>query len=77
MFAEVNGFRIHYELQGEGRPLILLHGNGEDMSIFDVAVEELKDFFQVVTVTQGTRKVVIRSGSTMRSMILAFSNSGC
>ena len=27
--------------------------------------------------TQGTRKVKIRSGSTNRSMILAFSNSGC
>ncbi len=50
MFAEVNGIRIHYEVEGEGRPLILLHGNGEDMSIFDVAVEELKDFFKVVTV---------------------------
>ena len=50
MFAEVNGIRIHYEVEGEGRPLILLHGNGEDMSIFDVAVEELKDFFTVVTV---------------------------
>ncbi len=50
MFADVNGVRIHYETCGEGRPLVLLHGNGEDMSIFDVTVEELKDFFMVVTV---------------------------
>ncbi|MBR4226733.1 MAG: alpha/beta hydrolase [Candidatus Methanomethylophilaceae archaeon] len=50
MFAEVNGVRIHYESAGEGRPLVLLHGNGEDMSIFDVAVEELKDNFRVITV---------------------------
>jgi len=50
MFADVNGVRIHYEAVGEGRPLIMLHGNGEDMSIFDVAIEELKDFFTVITV---------------------------
>ena len=50
MYVETNGVRIHYEISGNGRPLILLHGNGEDMSIFDVAVEELQDFFTVVTV---------------------------
>ena len=38
MFLEVNGIRIYYEKRGEGRPLILLHGNGEDHTIFDQAL---------------------------------------
>ncbi len=42
MIAEVNGIRLFYEKSGEGRPLILVHGNGEDHTIFDEAVRELK-----------------------------------
>ncbi len=25
-YAEVNGLRMYYEIHGEGRPLVLLHG---------------------------------------------------
>ena len=39
MDAFVNGIRLSYEQYGEGRPLVLLHGNGEDHTIFDEAVE--------------------------------------
>jgi len=41
MIALVNGVRIHYETVGAGPPVILLHGNGEDHSIFDRLAEEL------------------------------------
>lgn len=43
MFAEVNGIRLFYEQSGIGRPLILVHGNGENHTIFDEAVEVLKE----------------------------------
>lgn len=45
MFVEVNHIRLYYELIGEGEPLIMIHGNGEDHSIFYKAVEILKDHF--------------------------------
>ncbi len=45
MDAFVNGIRLHYEQYGEGRPLVLLHGNGEDHSIFDEAMEVLGEHF--------------------------------
>ena len=38
MDIRVNGIDIHYEVGGEGRPIILLHGNGEDHTIFDKLV---------------------------------------
>ena len=41
MDAFVNGIRLYYEQRGEGRPLVLLHGNCEDHSIFDEAMEAL------------------------------------
>ena len=46
-FAEVNGVSIFYEKKGEGAPLIMVHGNGEDHTIFEEAAEVLKDQFTV------------------------------
>ncbi len=37
----VNGVTLHYETAGEGRPVVLVHGNGEDHHIFDVAIAQL------------------------------------
>ena len=45
MIAQINGIDLYYEKTGSGRPLLLVHGNGEDHTIFDVAIEELKEHF--------------------------------
>ena len=45
MIIEVNGVNLNYEKTGSGRPLILLHGNGEDHRIFDKGIELLKERF--------------------------------
>ena len=45
MFMEVNGVSLYYEKRGAGRPLILLHGNGEDHTIFDQSVLVLEKRF--------------------------------
>ena len=39
--VHVNGVTLHYEEEGEGRPVVLVHGNGEDHHIFDVAADQL------------------------------------
>lgn len=43
MFVKVNGIELYYEVVGNGRPLIMLHGNREDHSIFEKAAERLKE----------------------------------
>ena len=45
MIAHVNGIDLFYEKTGEGRPLVLVHGNGEDHTIFDEAAAELSGSF--------------------------------
>ena len=34
MTVKVNGIELFYETVGEGRPLVMVHGNGEDHTIF-------------------------------------------
>ena len=46
MFVTVNGINMFYDVVGEGKPLIMVHGNGEDHSIFYRAAERLKESFR-------------------------------
>ena len=50
MKISVNGIALHYEKSGEGRPLILLHGNGETHAIFDKALPLLAARFTVYAI---------------------------
>ena len=36
-FVDVDGVRLHYTVQGEGPPLVMLHGNGVTHSDFDTS----------------------------------------
>lgn len=50
MIIEVNGVSLFYEKRGRGRPLILLHGNGETHKIFDKALSLLSESFTVYAI---------------------------
>ncbi len=45
MYAEVSGIKLYYEVKGTGRPLVLLHGNGEDHTIFNEAEDVLSSCY--------------------------------
>ena len=47
MFCDTTKVKLHYEVSGSGAPLIMLHGSGEDISIFDRAVPLLEKHFTV------------------------------
>ena len=47
MLARVNNIAIYYEVYGSGRPLIMLHGNGEDHHIFSGIVDKLASEFKI------------------------------
>ena len=50
MIAEVNGVKLFYEKRGEGRPIVMVHGNGEDHTIFDKAAVSLSARYAVYCV---------------------------
>ena len=41
---------LNYNKEGNGSPLILLHGNGEDLHIFDKLTKQLKQHFTVYAI---------------------------
>ena len=47
MLVKVNDVNLYYEVLGEGQPLLMVHGNSEDHTIFDAAAAVLKDHFKV------------------------------
>lgn len=44
------GINLYYEKAGEGPPLVLVHGNGEDHTVFDRLIPHLAEFFTVYAV---------------------------
>lgn len=47
---QVNNINFFYTCTGSGEPLIMLHGNGEDHTIFDEAAEVLSKHFTVYAI---------------------------
>lgn len=47
MEIKVNDITLYYEKKGFGKPLIMLHGNGESHEIYDVLCDALKDTFEL------------------------------
>lgn len=39
--VDVNGITLHYAMIGEGKPIVLIHGNGEDHHLFDTEIVQL------------------------------------
>jgi|SRR5450432_265707 non-heme chloroperoxidase len=45
----VNGVRIHYNIEGKGEPLILIHGSVVDIRYWKEQIPVLSQYFEVIT----------------------------
>ena len=50
MYAEVNGINLYYEIHGEGRPLVLLHGGLGSSEMFAPVLPAFAEHHQVILV---------------------------
>lgn len=50
MILEASKVNLYYKKYGSGQPLILLHGNGEDHTIFEKAIPLLENYFTVYAI---------------------------
>lgn len=46
----VGGIRIHYRSAGQGSPIMLFHGNGQDSQVFQRQIQDLSKHFHVIAV---------------------------
>lgn len=46
-YASVNGIKLYYTVSGSGKPILLIHGNGEDHTIFDKLIKKLQKNYTV------------------------------
>ncbi len=49
-YAEVNGVKLAYTVSGEGAPVLLIHGNAQNHTIFDVLIKDLAEDYTVYAV---------------------------
>ncbi|MDR2368254.1 MAG: alpha/beta hydrolase, partial [Deltaproteobacteria bacterium] len=50
MYIDLQSVRLFYKHVGSGEPLLFLHGNSEDHTIFDPLVEKLKDHYAIYAI---------------------------
>ena len=50
MNIKVNDIELYYEKTGQGRPIILLHGNGESLDIFKILLKQLSPNYTVYAI---------------------------
>jgi 3-oxoadipate enol-lactonase len=49
-YCSTNGVKIHYEISGDGYPLVLVHANPFDRRLFLYQVAHLSTFFKVIAI---------------------------
>ncbi len=49
-YKKVNGINMYYEMYGEGRPLIFLHGNGGSIRSSRAKIDYFKKYFKVIAI---------------------------
>jgi pimeloyl-ACP methyl ester carboxylesterase len=49
-YKHVNGIKLYYEIYGEGKPLIFLHGNGGSIRSASGKIEYFKKYYKVIAI---------------------------
>lgn len=47
-WIDINGLQVHYRMEGQGQPVVLIHGTGASLQTFDKWTEILKEKYQVI-----------------------------
>ena len=76
MNINIDGVNLYYELYGQAKPIILLHGNSETHEIFDKLIDKLKENYKVYAIDSRchgkSEDTLVISYKLMRDDIIEF-----
>ncbi|MFN8283208.1 MAG: alpha/beta hydrolase [Chitinophagales bacterium] len=49
-FIEIDDLNVHYKIEGEGKPVVLIHGTGAALQTWDGWTDSLKKYYKVVRI---------------------------
>ena len=49
-YKEINGIKMYYEIYGDGKPLVLLHGSGGSIRNAKPKIDYFKQYFKVIAI---------------------------
>jgi pimeloyl-ACP methyl ester carboxylesterase len=49
-FIDIDGMKVHYRIEGDGKPIVLIHGTGSCLQTWDIWTDSLKKNFKVIRV---------------------------
>lgn len=47
-WVDIDGLQVHYRIEGEGEPVVLIHGTGASLQTFDDWTEIMKNKYQII-----------------------------
>ena len=70
-YYNINGIKLYCEQYGAGEPLVLLHGNGGDISAFHKNIAAFSKHFRVIAVDSRAHGKSIDNGDTLSFEMMA------
>lgn len=75
-YAAVNGIKIHYEVYGNGEPLVLLHGNGGSIKSVREQIPFFSKHFKVIAVDSRAQGKTNDDGDSLTYDLMAADLNG-
>jgi pimeloyl-ACP methyl ester carboxylesterase len=70
-YYEVNGIKLYAEVYGQGKPLLMLHGNGGNISAFAKNIPYFSKYYKVIAVDTRAHGKSIDTGDALTFEIIA------
>lgn len=49
-FVDLDGMKVHYQIEGSGNPIVLIHGTGSCLQTWDAWTDSLKKYYTVIRI---------------------------